>query len=170
LINLKENYEKLKFLNKFNTLILQKIKLWGPLVALLILCSLAFWFNRKQVSSESACHLDGASCTFLVQDGLIELSLLSDSIETEALIAFKLDLADGLIFESGWIEGVNMYMGRTPILRKDNETKKTDIVMLETFIGSCSQPTMLWEMTLTFSDAKGREYQRYVNFETVRGT
>ena len=167
MINLKENVEKLKFLNKFNTLILQKFKFSLPVLTLLGLTMFIFWLKNNQKAIGASCYLDDKSCTFMVREGEVELSAEPFPIKTEEMILFTLALEDDLQFESAWIQGVNMYMGRIPVLINDQAGSKTGRVILETFLGSCSEPNMRWQMILNLSDSDNQKVSRYINFSTT---
>jgi hypothetical protein len=168
LINLNKKYKKLKFLNKFNTLILQKIKYSLPMVVLLVLGIFAYWYKTSQVTMEVSCHLDGASCTILGRDAEFKFSVAPFPIKTEERLIFTLHLEPGLGFDSAWIQGINMYMGRIPVLPIDSiEASQEGAVELESYLGSCSEPNMRWQMIINLSDTNGVIVTRYINFNSI---
>ncbi|MDB2330110.1 hypothetical protein N9V74_00205 [Alteromonas sp.] len=110
----------------------------------------------------------GNRCTFV--NGRCELlivgeravAIFSDPVETETSITLTLSLSSNITLESAWIEGVNMYMGKVPVLlEKDSTGVWTGWFML----GSCSEPTMRWQLRLNI---KEQAAPSYLYFSTQR--
>jgi hypothetical protein len=167
LINLNKKYEKLKFLNKFNTLILQKVKYSAPLFILLMLGMLTFWYKTSQIETDVFCEFDTSTCTLLGNAEEFSLSVSPFPIKTEERLIFTLNLESGLKFESAWIQGINMYMGKIPVLPTEHMVHEGTSLQLESYLGSCSEPDMRWQMIVTLSDSSGNRFSRYVNFSST---
>jgi hypothetical protein len=167
LINLNKKYEKLKFLNKFNTLILQKVKYSLPVVTLLALAMFTFLYKTSQIETDVFCQFDSSTCTVLGVDAEFSLSVTPFPIKTEEQLIFTLDLEPGLTFKSAWIQGVNMYMGKIPVLPLEDSFSQTTRLNLESYLGSCSEPNMRWQMIVTLSDDNNNEFSRYINFSST---
>lgn len=64
----------------------------------------------------------------------------SPIVEEELYINFSLD--ERWILEKTWLEGVNMYMGKTPLMFEDANNSTRGV----TFLGSCNLAEMQWRM------------------------
>ena len=63
----------------------------------------------------------------------------------------------GVKIVNAWIEGVNMYMGKTPIIFE--QTPSVGI----TFLGSCNLPEMKWRINIEAQNNEG-EINHYSAF------
>jgi hypothetical protein len=104
----------------------------------------------KYVTSTKTDHLECQiavdSCTLLNESGAIRIKFLT-AIETEEEMLLNIDLPKGLSLDEAWIEGVNMFMGKTPVMLENNQ--------YITFLGSCSLSKMEWKLNLKISDKNG---------------
>lgn len=153
-------------MNKFNTLILQKVKYSLPVLTLFALGMFAYWYKSNQVATDVFCQFEESTCTVLGSESEFSLSVSPFPIKIEERLIFTLELEPGVTFESAWIQGVNMYMGKIPVLPLDDKLSTTTRLQLESYLGSCSEPKMRWQMILTLSDSTGRQFSRYINFST----
>ena len=79
--------------------------------------------------------------------------------EAEESVTVKLLVPEGEEIESAWIEGVNMYMGKIPVLLdNDGEGEWSGWFML----GSCSEPVMKWQLRLNIKDKESPSYLYFV--------
>ncbi|GAB2682258.1 hypothetical protein Q4574_04695 [Aliiglaciecola sp. 3_MG-2023] len=74
------------------------------------------------------------------------------------------------VLRSGWLEGTNMYMGKTPLYigasRIDKQNNQV-LVDAELFIGACSEPNMRWKLTIELEDIQsGKLHSVFVFFQT----
>jgi hypothetical protein len=102
---------------------------------------------KNSVFVENTCDLSREKCAFDFNGKKISVKFLSKII-TEEEILLSIDLPDGLIVKEGWIEGVNMYMGKTPIIKQGNE--------FVTFLGSCNLAKMEWRLHFSVEDENGQ--------------
>lgn len=96
----------------------------------------------------------------------VQLKMSPEPIPLEEEIAVTLKMPDQYIFKTAYIEGVNMFMGRTPVVINN----QTDGVLTGvTFLGSCSEPRMYWRLTAVFEyskNGKRNEARHYFTFQT----
>lgn len=154
-----------KLLNKQNWLFLA-----GPLLLL------ASWFLSKNVNNiittttvkkvvdkGKHCTISTASCAIQMDEGLYIAGFESPvQVEQEMYINFRFPV--GSHFQQAWVEGINMYMGRTPVIAQmqQNDTSLRAVV----FLGSCNLATMQWRLTASFSDKNGELVELYYDFVT----
>ncbi|MEW9796918.1 hypothetical protein [Alteromonas sp. CYL-A6] len=81
----------------------------------------------------------------------------------EESVTLQISLPDGIAVSSAWIEGVNMYMGKIPVLVDQNTEGQWEGWFM---LGSCSEPTMRWRMLLNL---EGRETPAMLYFTTDNG-
>ena len=90
--------------------------------------------------------------------------------EEEIIVSFQLPSTLGLQVDSktqlkAWIEGVNMYMGRSPVIIENSLADGA--VQGVFFLGSCSEPKMHWRLYIQVSDTNGEQsYYETVDFYT----
>ncbi len=63
----------------------------------------------------NSCNFVNENCEFLIDDRLA-IATFSTMPEAEESVTVKLLVPEGEEIESAWIEGVNMYMGKIPVL------------------------------------------------------
>jgi hypothetical protein len=73
-------------------------------------------------------------------------------IEEELFIDF--DISQGNQIVNVWIEGANMYMGKTPVIFENKSDIKVNRGV--TFLGSCTQLDMQWQL---FIEVKNKAEQ-----------
>ncbi|MDO6565856.1 hypothetical protein Q4561_02180 [Alteromonas sp. 1_MG-2023] len=109
---------------------------------------------------ENNCTFVNEHCDFLIDDKRATAKF-SEKVEPETSITILLNLPEGAIIESAWIEGVNMYMGKIPVLLENKLNGSwTGWFML----GSCSEPVMKWQLRLNI---EGQAAPSYLYFNTI---
>lgn len=115
------------------------------LIAFLLLCALVFgaYLANSNKALTNAEHCD-------ITEGVCEVRVFNQSVRTkfeqkpvaeeELFISFS--LPNKLAIERAWIEGVNMYMGKTPVMFEDAHDDTRGV----TFLGSCNQAEMQWRL------------------------
>lgn len=135
----------LKMLTKMNS----KKGLSTLAILLLAMSAGVFYSNVNEYElADVDCDFTEKSCNLLNQS--IELTLeFLDKPETEEELSIKFIPPSGFEIEKAWIEGVNMYMGKTPVLFETQvndqrlfTNKQTGI----TFLGSCNLKEMKWRL------------------------
>ena len=75
---------------------------------------------------------------------------------SEEEIALDIGLSDAYFVSNAWVEGVNMYMGKSPIVF-EYEDKPSQGVM---FLGSCHLDEMQWHLNIIVAK-KGTQSEQY---------
>ncbi|MFC3121722.1 hypothetical protein [Agaribacter flavus] len=103
------------------------------------------------LNRDSACRLQSNQCEITSKYGAISINFKQMPI-SEEMLSIVFSLPSGYQINSAHIEGVNMYMGRTPVMfeqgKKINEGT--------TFLGSCNIEEMQWQLQFTIK--KGEEF------------
>ena len=87
------------------------------------------------------------------------IATFSTMPEPEESVTLKILIPENQEIESAWIEGVNMYMGKIPVLLdNDGQGKWSGWFML----GSCSEPVMKWQLRLNIKDKGSPSYLYFV--------
>lgn len=152
--------------NNKSTKILQKQL---PLLAIIIV-AIGIYFAQKYQSSAfsgsnltngigNSCNFVNKTCEFLIDE---QLAIARFSVQPlpEESTTLSIALPEDIKIQSAWIEGVNMYMGKIPVLLDFNgKGAWTGWFML----GSCSEPVMKWQLRLNI---EGEEAPTYLYFVT----
>jgi len=90
-------------------------------------------------------------------------------IEVEEEIALSIELPKNTKIEKMWVQGLNMYMGKSAVITDNiyvQDTRKVYNARL--FLGSCSEPAMRWQMIVETSNDSGLQQSWFFNFSTDR--
>lgn len=99
------------------------------------------------LSKNDLCDLSRDPCMISSQFGSIKMAFLKPPIvEEEITIVFT--LPRDVIVDKAQVEGINMFMGITPVLFEKPSEPETGI----TFLGSCSEPAMAWRLSVRLLD------------------
>ena len=130
-------------------------------VSLCFISIAGIYYNSVNKAAESLdeCDLSVRQCSFLHKDGEISVKFLS-KIETEEELLLSIALPDSLQLEEAWIEGVNMYMGKTPIIPEND--------VFVTFLGSCNLEKMQWRLSFKVKNKNGQVENYSATFFTRR--
>ena len=140
-----------------------------PLVAIIVVAVCVYLAHKFQSSAlkdtgvvngiGNSCNFVNETCEFLIDEKLA-IASFSTMPEPEESVTVKLIIPEGKNIESAWIEGVNMYMGKIPVLLdSDGKGKWSGWFML----GSCSEPVMKWQLRL---NVEGMDSPSYLYFVT----
>jgi hypothetical protein len=121
--------------------------------------AIGIYYENVKSSSyhQSECDLSVSECVFRLENDQMTVKFLSDIVVEEELF-LEFDLPQDLRLENAWIEGVNMFMGKTPVM-KEGETYLT-------FLGSCNLETMKWRLVFTVTNKNGQAFTRSAIFFT----
>lgn len=135
----------------------------GGLLAGILL--ITYLVNRAESLSlqSGPCQLQQRDCAFDVAGQLGSISLSPRPIPIEEPLTISLHLPTGSELISAHIEGVNMYMGRIPVIA---EQQNGQIITAVSYLGSCSEPNMQWRLVLVLQDASGKPLTRSWAFYT----
>ena len=122
---------------------------------LILILALGVYLSKQQVTTTDTDNGLGNPCTFVnltceIGHEQNKVSATFESIpEAEESIIVNFSLPFSQQIESVWIEGVNMYMGKVPVLaERIKEGSWSGWFML----GSCSEPQMRWKMLIHVED------------------
>lgn len=82
--------------------------------------------------------------------------------EIEEPVTLTIRLPTGAVFERAWIEGVNMFMGKIPLIL---ESQSAQTVSGWFMLGACSEDLMQWQLVVYF---KGQPEPALMTFSTFR--
>ena len=118
--------------------------------------------NVNDVLTKSdECKVQNRQCKILGVWGEIRVTFAQKPVpEEELFVEFK--LPDETSISSVFIEGVYMYMGKSPVMFEDPEQRNRGVF----FLGSCSEPHMQWKMTLMIEHENGNILPFAVLFDT----
>ena len=103
---------------------------------------------------------DAISCTLIEQKCTINgrnrqtLVEFMSPVEIEELISVKIDLPVGQKFIKGYVEGINMNMGKSPFMLT---AESNNLVRGEIFLGSCTEPNMQWQLIVLSEDINKKQ-------------
>lgn len=107
----------------------------------------------------------------LVADSQVSIHINPSPVIPEEEIWVTVSLnehnTDAIIATSGYIEGINMYMGRTPILWDETQGHT---IQGRFMLGSCSEPVMQWRMLIAVTLESGEKIQRIAEFSSASET
>lgn len=81
----------------------------------------------------------------------INISFSHKPARIEEMMQVKISYLGDKIVEKAWVEGINMYMGRIPVVA----IKADNIWIGEFFLGSCSEPKMQWHLIVKLRNEAG---------------
>tara|TARA_R110002124_G_scaffold224875_3_gene390160 strand:- start:24 stop:446 length:423 start_codon:yes stop_codon:yes gene_type:complete len=120
------------------------------LFAVLIFISLLGLYYKNvnsTVQSSENCDLSLGKCTFVYGNDEISVKFLSP-IVTEEEILLTFELPQDVKLTDAWIEGINMFMGKTPVIQEGER--------YITFLGSCNLDKMQWQLNMKVEDKNGQ--------------
>tara|TARA_Y100000310_G_scaffold255630_1_gene263144 strand:- start:10538 stop:11017 length:480 start_codon:yes stop_codon:yes gene_type:complete len=140
-----------------------------PLLAIIVVAVCVYLAHEFQSSAMNenvlingignSCNFVNETCEFLI-DGEVAIATFSTMPEPEESVTLKILIPENQEIESAWIEGLNMYMGKIPVLLdNDGEGEWSGWFML----GSCSEPVMKWQLRLNI---EGKDNPHYLYFVT----
>lgn len=150
---------------------IRSILVFGAFVAVLGYSIFITDFKQTTLTTNKQCQLNELlSCHFNVSELNNEQVIVnfSEKVQLEEQNPLTLTLPENLILSNIWVQGVNMYMGKTAVIEQHNQIQKNDnIYNLMFFIGSCSEPHMRWQLIIELNNKVTHKTERYfVNFST----
>lgn len=115
----------------------------------------------KSTAKQGVCYFSNAYCQLSVA-GLNLSARLSRSPLPEEPIDVSIFYPESVAIDSIWLEGVNMYMGKIPVVIDNTITQDAQKVSSGWFMfGACHQPKMEWEIVIKI---KGRQEPARMRF------
>lgn len=135
----------------------------GVFTTLCLIMVIAIYYAnvKKPRDIPNECNITQESCVFVVDQSSLEVEFLQTPISEEEL-TLKFKTNNGLKIVNVWIEGVNMYMGKTPVLFETDENIGI------TFLGSCNLAEMKWRLNIEVQNKKGEILKDSAFFYTYR--
>ncbi|GAB5380678.1 MAG: hypothetical protein Alis3KO_20100 [Aliiglaciecola sp.] len=150
----------------YNTLIKQTF----PIIVVISILTGVYFLNNLGNNEifENHCYLEGKSCTLKLVDSEVTLNFEQYPIVIEEVIKFSIEHNAHFVLQKGWVEGTNMFMGKTNLAIGKSVTLNNAINhQIELFLGACSEPRMRWKLVLDLTDVRtGQEHQVSVFFQT----
>lgn len=140
-------------------------------IALLLLFGYVVQRANQSGNSGTQCQLqDTDECVLSVNNQRFSVQML-DTLQVEEELLVKLKFPARYRLEKSWIQGVNMYMGKTALSLKDSFSDETQTVSeLTFFLGACSENKMKWQLVLIYQNpVSGEEHKQFYNFSTDTG-
>lgn len=147
-----------------------------PIIVVAILLSIAFLFNSLTTNNSfndqvpNQCYLESENCIFEFDDKEFTVTFDRFPLQIEEMLLVTLMTPSDYRYESGWVEGTNMFMGKTTLFlqqsRNELEVRTTE---LELFLGACSEINMRWRMVINLNHTVTGENQRLsIFFQTTQ--
>lgn len=111
------------------------------------------------------CYLTSHNCEFAIKDLDFNVEFDRFPVEIEEMVSIDFNYSSEYIYDSGWVEGTNMFMGKMNLFTSSiNEQNPNSNVKLELFLGACSEPQMRWKMVLNLTHLESGKPQRIIVF------
>lgn len=144
-----------------------------PLSVIAVLLLFGYFYNRVKhdVNSGVQCQLVATEqCVLVIEQQEFAVQMLRPA-EVEEELGIKLVFPAHYRLEKSWIQGVNMYMGRTALLPKnivsDGDKSFSELTF---FLGACSESKMQWQLVLVYlNPISGTQHRLFYNFSTDTG-
>ncbi len=145
--------------NKKRSKFLQK---QAPLLVILVVAVCVYIAHSYQSSShhsiasglKSTCTFSNNICELSIDDELA-VARFSETPIPEESITLSVRLPEGKAIESAWIEGVNMYMGKIPVMFDETDGGEWQGWFM---LGSCSEPVMTWQLRINIKKQAAPSY------------
>ena len=138
---------------------LTNVRVFQLLLVLFILLGLVLWRTLSAGSSVPAqtnrilaggeCVLSRADCRLPPPDELLVSSSLRP-IVPETPFTLTLRGHPSMAPKHAWLEGRSMFMGRIPL----SFSRQGDAWVASAMVGACSEPAMIWQLTIVLEDGQ----------------
>lgn len=127
------------------------------------------YIYRPVTNSTKQCAIKKTDVCHLLSDDRQVSVQFEQPIEIEEELLLTIALPADVKIQSMWVQGVNMYMGKTAVLVDSSYQQKNNIVhQARLFLGACSEPKMKWQLVIKTIDDKKLEQSWFYNFTTDR--
>lgn len=130
-------------------------KIFLPRLFVLVCLIIALFFGiylsnvNKSLNLSNECIMLNNACSFSTATMNLRIKFQQAPVIEEELL-LNVDISTGHTITGAWVEGVNMYMGKTPVIFTNTDGKTTNNGI--TFLGSCTQPDMQWKLYIQVQD------------------
>lgn len=133
--------------------------------------SFYFQFFNKDIPVSDTCILQNNKCELKQEDLKLGIVFNKEPV-TEEEVFFNIALDEGWEIKRAWVEGVNMYMGKSPAVFENPKLPTQGLF----FLGSCNLEKMEWRLiidvqkTLVDGNDTAKKKQFAVSFLTHNQT
>lgn len=114
----------------------------------------------NDIAKVMGCTIQNNRCEFNVDQQKFDVIFVEKPVPEEE-VRFSISSNEDFNIENAWIEGIDMYMGKSPVIPELVEPSRLQAVF---FLGSCNLRTMEWRMMLKF---KQKTHPIEVRFTTT---
>jgi hypothetical protein len=160
---------QIKLLNYLSVNRLLIRRFWPFGLILLLLCFVYLnSINNVNTQQGAQCQLIETQSCIAVLDGREFKGTFSQAPEVEEERHIELVYPSQYDLQDSYIQGINMFMGRTALVNTSMRTDAGTTISENTyFLGACSERDMRWQLVLLFvNHASGDEKRVFFNFET----
>lgn len=141
-----------------------------PIIAVISLVSLLLVINQSNLGKSQGrqCYVQDGTCETVLKEHRFAIAFLHALPQVEEELKVQIQFPQHLQLVETYIEGTNMYMGRTRVETLALSNVGEGISSFEgiTFLGACSEPSMRWRLVAEFADDQGDRESVYFNFQT----
>jgi hypothetical protein len=142
-----------------------------PLFVIAALLLSAYFINLSEstINSGVQCQLVGTDECVLVVKQQTFIAQMLQPVELEEEQQVKLVFPAHYRLQKSWIQGINMYMGRTALIPlkhySDGDVSTSELIF---FLGACSEKKMQWQLVVIYlNPVSGAEHTLFYNFSTA---
>jgi hypothetical protein len=111
---------------------------------------------------------DLSECSLNVGEQKLSVKF-AQTIELEEELSLEINIPNTQILKNVWVQGVNMYMGKTPVIVESNYVQNESVVHQgKLFLGACSESNMIWQLIVQTKDIRNNTHTYFFNFKTNR--
>lgn len=133
------------------------IKRIFPIIVLFLILAVVYSTNQNKsaILYENQCYLTSTTCHLMLSDTEVVIEFSDFPLQVEEMSSVVITHASHFSLVQGWLEGTNMFMGRTTLFVTDTQSlEKTTENRGELFLGACSEPNMRWKLLLDLKDSR----------------
>ncbi len=112
-------------------------------------------YVNTSLNNEAECNLTNSACNVSLGEQYLSVRFLQTPVAEEELL-LEFDMPPNYHIDKAWIEGINMYMGKTPVMFEDANSKNRGV----TFLGSCNLQEMQWRLFVELEHIESSERHR----------
>jgi hypothetical protein len=117
---------------------------------------------NESLNQDGECDITNNTCELRVFNQVIRVKFEQRPV-TEEELSLNFSHSDTLTIKNAWVVGVNMYMGKTPVLFENPKRSERAVV----FLGSCNLQEMHWRLYANIKNSATDEVALvYVTFST----
>lgn len=133
-------------------------------VTFLIMVLGMLYLAARPNNSTQFCDLTHQSCKIKIAEQGFTIAF-SEPPKIEHQLSLNINSDQPFTLAKATITGINMYMGIIPVVAESQPTLIHKQWQGWTLLGACSEPNMIWQLTITVS-AHGITETRRLRFET----